>query len=140
MQFIYSLFWNNLFHFLRRWSYTRSILRTSAESTLCFHITIIPKWDSNSEFGQRSTPFLVIIKSSILQIGHAQGHYGILSSTCVSNLNFEFVWAYIMLEITLIHFQIGHTHGSILILLRDLHYDTYSDYPQRVYLILNFEL
>ena len=44
------------------------------------------------------------------------------------------------LEITLIHFQIGHTQGSISILLRDLHYALHSDYPQRAYPILNFEL
>ena len=44
------------------------------------------------------------------------------------------------LEITLIHFQIGHTQDSILILLRDLHYVIHGDYHQRVYPILNFEL
>ena len=48
--------------------------------------------------------------------------------------------AYIKLEITLIHFQIGHTQGSIPILLRDLHYALHSNYPQRAYPILNFEL
>jgi len=48
--------------------------------------------------------------------------------------------AYIKLEITLIHFQIGHTQGSISIILRNLHYVLYSDSPQRAYPILNFEL
>ena len=56
------------------------------------------------------------------------------------NLEIEFVLSYIILEITLIHFQISHTQGSICILLRDLHYVLHSDYPQHGYPILNFEL
>ena len=90
------------------------------ESTLCFYIAAIPKWDSNIEFGQRD--------------------YTILGDYHEFNLEIEFVLAYIKLEITLIHFQIGHTQGSISILLRDLHYVLHGDYPQRAYPILNFEL
>ena len=56
------------------------------------------------------------------------------------NLKIEFDLAYIKLEITLIHFQIGYTQGSISILLQDLHYVIHGDYPQRAYPILNFEL
>ena len=90
------------------------------ESTLCFHIVIIPKWDSNIEFGQMV--------------------YTIFGDYHEFNLEIEFVLAYIILEITLIHFQIGHTQGSIPILLQDLHYALHSNYPQRAYPILNFEL
>ena len=90
------------------------------ESTLCFDIVIIPKWDSNIEFGQRV--------------------YTILDDYHEFNLKIEFELVYIKLEIILIHFQIGHTQGSISILLRDLHYVLHSNYPQRAYPILNFEL
>ena len=90
------------------------------ESTLCFYIATISKWDSNIEFGQKI--------------------YTILGDSHEFNLQIEFVMAYIKLEITLIHFQIGHTQGSISILLRNLHYVLHSDSPQRAYPILNFEL
>jgi hypothetical protein len=118
-QFTYSLFWNDLFHFLGRWSYT-SILHTSTESTLCFHIVIISGCLSNSEFGLRATLFLVTTRSSIFHIDHAQGDipislwnlHGVIyhdySQRAYPISNFKFVRAYIMLEITLIHFQFVH--------------------------------
>ena len=90
------------------------------ESTLCFDIVIIPKWDSNKEFRQRV--------------------YTILDDYHEFNLKIEFELVYIKLEIILIHFQISHTQGSICILLRDLHYVLHGDYPQHAYPILNFEL
>ena len=77
-------------------------LYTPMESTLCFYIVIISKWDSNIEFEQRI--------------------YTILGDYHEFNLKIEFKLVYIKLEITLIHFPIGHTQGSILIILRDLHY------------------
>jgi len=89
-------------------------------STLYSYIVIIFKWDSNIEFGQRV--------------------YTILGDYHEFNLWIEFALAYIKLEIILIHFQIGHTQGSISILLQDLHYVLHGDYPQRAYPILNFEL
>jgi hypothetical protein len=63
---------------------------------------------------------------SSFRIGHTQGGIsnitvGFSSSTCVPNLNLKFNLAYTKLEITLIHlFKIGHTQGSILILMWDL--------------------
>jgi len=81
-------------------------LYTPMESTLCFDIVIIPKWDSNKEFRQRV--------------------YTILDDYHEFNLKIEFKLVYIKLEITLIHFPIGHTQGSILIILRDLHYVIHS--------------
>ena len=90
------------------------------ESTLCLYIVIIPKWDSNIKIEQR--------------------FYTILGDYHEFNLKIEFESAYIKLEITLIHFQIGHTQSSISIVLLDLHYIIHGDYPQRAYPILNFEL
>jgi hypothetical protein len=75
-----------------------------------FHIVVIPKWDSELEFGQRFTPFLWLSRVQFFRLVINKVifpyHCGILSSTCVSNLNFEFIWDYIKLEITLIHFQL----------------------------------
>jgi len=72
MQFICSLFWKWFAPISSMLVYTRSILHNSMEFTLCLHIVIISKWDFNLQFGQRSTPFLVITESSIFQIGHSQ--------------------------------------------------------------------